>query len=397
MDDILEDRRRIKKSLIEEAFTPHTPVVDDLFCGRKKEIESIIEGLSEKGNHIVLYGDRGVGKTSLARYSCRKYEETENTDTNNIMVSCCANDTFQSVIEKVFTELGVELVEAVQSASEVKLDVKFLGYSREKSGSIKNTINFDNPAWVANKLKDNKGVVIIDEFDTIKDSIEKQKFSTLMKILSDKSSNLSLLIVGISLSVNDLIEGHRSIDRCLSQVYLKRMTKDELLSIIQKGENRTGLKFNEDVKNKIVEKSLGFPYYVHMLALEASKNAVLSERNEINNEDYKEGLKNTITKIDYSLRDMYQEAIGFNDSTEKKRIIYAAAKIGDKGTFTMKAWIESYKYIYNADIKNVTINSTMKKNISKDGLRLITSIKRGLYIFNDSRLPCYILLLGKPE
>lgn len=253
MDNIIEDRRRINNSQIEKAFTPHTPVVDDLFCGRMKEIESIFEGLSEKGNHIVLFGDRGVGKTSLARYSCKKYGEAENTDTN-IMVSCCANDTFQSVIEKVFTELGIELVEAVQRGSGAKIDVKCVEYNREISRTIINTNKTDNPTWVANKLKDKEGVVIIDEFDTIKDPIEKQKFSTLMKNLSDNSSNLSLLIVGISLSVDDLIEGHRSIDRCLSQVYLKRMTDDELLSIIQKGEDRTGLKFNEDVKKKIVEK-----------------------------------------------------------------------------------------------------------------------------------------------
>lgn len=396
MDNIIEDRRRINNSQIEKAFTPHTPVVDDLFCGRMKEIESIFEGLSEKGNHIVLFGDRGVGKTSLARYSCKKYGEAENTDTN-IMVSCCANDTFQSVIEKVFTELGIELVEAVQRGSGAKIDVKCVEYNREISRTIINTNKTDNPTWVANKLKDKEGVVIIDEFDTIKDPIEKQKFSTLMKNLSDNSSNLSLLIVGISLSVDDLIEGHRSIDRCLSQVYLKRMTDDELLSIIQKGEDRTGLKFNEDVKKKIVEKSLGFPYYVHMLALEASKNAVLSERKEINNEDYENGLNNTIKKIDHSLSEMYKEAIGSNDSIEKKRIIYAAAKIGDQGTFTMTEWIKSYQEIYSDGIKNVTINSTMQKNISKDGSKLITSIKRGKYIFNDSRLPCYILLLGKPE
>ena len=396
MDNIIEDRRRINNSQIEKAFTPHTPVVDDLFCGRMKEIESIFEGLSEKGNHIVLFGDRGVGKTSLARYSCKKYGEAENTDTN-IMVSCCANDTFQSVIEKVFTELGIELVEAVQRGSGAKIDVKCVEYNREISRTIINTNKTDNPTWVANKLKDKEGVVIIDEFDTIKDPIEKQKFSTLMKNLSDNSSNLSLLIVGISLSVDDLIEGHRSIDRCLSQVYLKRMTDDELLSIIQKGEDRTGLKFNEDVKKKIVEKSLGFPYYVHMLALEASKNAVLSERKEINNEDYENGLNNTIKKIDHSLSEMYKEAIGSNDSIEKKRIIYAAAKIGDQGTFTMTEWMKSYQEIYSDGIKNVTINSTMQKNISKDGSKLITSIKRGKYIFNDSRLPCYILLLGKPE
>ena len=33
MDNIIEDRRRINNSQIEKAFTPHTPVVDDLFCG----------------------------------------------------------------------------------------------------------------------------------------------------------------------------------------------------------------------------------------------------------------------------------------------------------------------------------------------------------------------------
>ena len=48
-------------------FTPGAPINErDLFAGRSGQVEKIIDAVSQRGCHAILYGERGVGKTSLS-------------------------------------------------------------------------------------------------------------------------------------------------------------------------------------------------------------------------------------------------------------------------------------------------------------------------------------------
>ena len=50
------------------AFTPADEVQDpDRFAGRVGELRLLSDALHSPGAHIVLYGKRGIGKSSLAR------------------------------------------------------------------------------------------------------------------------------------------------------------------------------------------------------------------------------------------------------------------------------------------------------------------------------------------
>ena len=398
VSNAIENRKKIRKSGIENVFTPHAPITGGLFSGRANEIDKIVESLDKIGNHVVLYGDRGVGKTSLAKHASNIYHSNLGEDKDvNISVPCTPNDTFESVINNIFTELNIQIDEDVQTEKKGGVTVKMLSGSIKKTVSTHKNIQLDNPSWVAKQLHSQKGVIIIDEFDTLSDKGEKVKFSLLMKALSDKQSELSLFIVGISLSIDELMEGHASIDRCLTQVHLQRMSDPELLEIIENGEKGTKLNFEKEVKDEIVSKSLGFPYYVHFLALETSKVAVLDDRKKVTTDDFEQGLENALKSVDQSLKKKYSEVIGNNESISKKKILYAAAKVGDKGKFTMQKWIETYKDLYKENIENVTINNATQNAIGNDGEKLLRRVQKGVYLFNDSRIPCYIMMLGKPE
>ena len=48
-------------------FTPHAPVNDrDLFRGLLDQIFAVSAAINQNGLHVMLYGERGVGKTSMA-------------------------------------------------------------------------------------------------------------------------------------------------------------------------------------------------------------------------------------------------------------------------------------------------------------------------------------------
>src|SRR6266852_1744903 len=52
----------------QELFRPKAPIdSDSLFAGRIAQISKLLEVLYSPGGHAILYGERGVGKTSLAK------------------------------------------------------------------------------------------------------------------------------------------------------------------------------------------------------------------------------------------------------------------------------------------------------------------------------------------
>ena len=67
-----EDERRIRKSNVRHIFTPHKPITDErFFRGRLEEMKQLLSTLNTPGEHALLYGDRGVGKSSLANIAAQ--------------------------------------------------------------------------------------------------------------------------------------------------------------------------------------------------------------------------------------------------------------------------------------------------------------------------------------
>ena len=63
----LNREKKIAESGVRDIFAPHRPIAEgNLLFGRQTEVRSIIETLNTPGQHVLLYGERGVGKTSIA-------------------------------------------------------------------------------------------------------------------------------------------------------------------------------------------------------------------------------------------------------------------------------------------------------------------------------------------
>src|SRR5271168_2712118 len=59
--------KKLRRSLIaKKVFTPATPISRKaLFAGRHEQLTQAIGVMSQPGQHAIVFGERGVGKTSL--------------------------------------------------------------------------------------------------------------------------------------------------------------------------------------------------------------------------------------------------------------------------------------------------------------------------------------------
>lgn len=110
-------------------------------------------------------------------------------------------------------------------------------------------------------------VIVIDELDRLEDKQAKTLLADTIKTLSNHVLPVTIILIGVAASVNELISEHHSIDRALVQIHTPRMSSGELLEIITKGEQITGLKFAQEARETIVGLSKGLPHYTHLLSL----------------------------------------------------------------------------------------------------------------------------------
>src|SRR5579863_10344009 len=94
-----------------QVFTPRSPIDQrSLFAGRLEQRRQIVDVVNQKGEHAILFGERGVGKTSLASVLAQFLGKQ--TSVVAPRVNCDSKDTFESVWRKAFEE--IELVKSIQ-------------------------------------------------------------------------------------------------------------------------------------------------------------------------------------------------------------------------------------------------------------------------------------------
>lgn len=141
--------------------------------------------------------------------------------------------------------------------------------------------------------------------------------SDTIKNLSDHAVNTTLILVGVSDSVDGLIEEHKSIERALVQVPMPRMSRPELMQIIDKGLQAVGMTIAQGARDWIADLSQGLPHYTHLLGLHSAIRAVDNDRMDISIQDVAEATQTVVTSP-HSILSGYNKAT----SSPQKQNIY---------------------------------------------------------------------------
>lgn len=391
-DIFYEDERRLKESGVRNVFTPHTPInQENLFRGRSSEVHQILSTLNTPGQHVLLFGDRGVGKSSLANIASSKLIKI--TGKELIIKRCSKSDTFISIFEEVLKKCGVDLSISTQKhTNNWALSQIGLGYQRciERNGVIDRA---QSPSWVCDKIKDNKILLLIDEFDAISSNDDKHKIAELIKLLSDSNSSFKIFIVGIAESAEELTAGHPSVQRCLKEIKLSKMSMRELIDIISTGSNSLNLNFTRDAKFRICRLSSGYPHFTHLIALKAAEIAIIRELKDIDIDLVNYAIEKSISDCENSLRQSYEETVKSSSTMAVyRKVLYATALCYDE--FIRSKDIKFvFKYIFNEDITQQRLNQYLSKLVSNSNDKILRRLTKGVYRFTDPRMSAYIRLV----
>lgn len=269
-------------------FTPSAPVDRfALFAGRIPQVVEVVNSISQRGQHVVLYGERGVGKTSLANILGDVLNQgAENTRRDAVRINCNTTDDFRSIWLKLFRELKNSVDDADWRDSLTPPDPEDVRFALQQLTT--------------------RPVLILDELDRLEDDTTLSLLADTIKSLSDHSVSATLLLVGVADSIEGLIGEHQSIERALAQVRMPRMSVTELEEIIDRGLAETSLSIEEDGKTRIARLSEGLPHYTHLLSLHAAQRVVADDRERITSDDIKFAIAEAVEN--HSILSEYQHA-----------------------------------------------------------------------------------------
>jgi len=364
------EKKELKLAKVNSVFSPSAPIKKrDLFYGRIAQLNKVVETLRESGKHAILYGERGVGKTSLANILVEVLPTVTCTK-----VTCNRTENFDSIWRKALKQIKfVTESQGIGFNATKNQEIQQLDFFVPTSEELDST----NLEHILKNLN-NYLLFIFDEFDSISDPKTKIKMADTIKALSDNISNVSIMVVGIANSVKDLIGEHPSLERCLTQIKMPTMSDYEVTEIVKNGMNMLELSYTDTFLKKIIQYSSGFPHYTHLLSKYSAENCIREDRTELKKNDFNKAVSLSITNANESLRQSYQKGIFSSYSkTQLENVIAACAgvKVDEYNCFTVTDVLQKFNTNNTKDSTRQSITYSLNALCQKERGEIFEKIK----------------------
>lgn len=391
-EEVVDFYDRIKT--LSRAFTPSTPITDrDLFAGRQGQMQTLIMVEAQAGQHAVVYGVRGAGKTSLARVAqliidpgMRPYH------------ICHSGDTYETIWRALFRSIGLSAGKGGFGFAPVASVEQTTAESLLPQESIDLQSVIDGLARL--EAMQARITFVIDEFDRPRDAGVRTQIADTVKIIADRSMPFTVILVGVADSIAGLIGEHESIQRSLEQVEMPPMTEDELQDVVKRGMSAARLEAEDQFMNEVVALSQGLPHYTHLLCLHAATKAVEDERDVVTHDDLQYALRRALEAASQTVRERYHTSTFSNRETLYKTVLLACAMCprDELNSFGAPDVREQLRKITNSNVE-ISSFATHLRDFSSDGprggiLKRIGTKRRFRYQFIDPLMPTYVLMQG---
>ncbi len=349
-----------RKALL-NAFLPATEVNDPTrFAGRREEVATLLDALRVEGSVPLIYGHRGLGKSSLAIQMARIAQgdvellhhlglgDLAFDERSRFVVFrvTCTHTTanLDSLLQLMINEIEGETATAEATRETVRApgattatfraSIKMLEYERTQTLENRLARESYESLGVDEKFRRLVSLIaevyglpvlfVIDEVDRLTDSCGLAGF---LKVNSSES--LKFVLVGIAGSHAELLADHLSVDRQLVPVSVGQMSPDDLAAIVDGAvtylrSSGVEVRFTPRARDRLARLASGFPWFVHVLGQTALVSTVDDGRDEVLSADVSAAVDSLISsRFAQKYADQYQGAV--RDSRHREIVLRLCA------------------------------------------------------------------------
>ncbi len=399
-DRLPDDQRMELRLRASEVFSPAAPIDRrDLFAGRIRQLTRLVDTVRTKGQHAVIFGKRGVGKTSLANI-CKDIltHGIGGSAVRTVKVNSSSGETFESLWRKALGEITTPID---TGGATLGLRPEVRTETLSAAGLLPENPTPTNVRRVLDQL--GEVVVIFDEFDRLQAANVTKMFADTIKELSDAGSPSTVVLVGVADSIDGLVKEHHSIERALCQILMRRMTGEELAEILTKATSELEMRMEEKAARLVILLSQGLPHYTHLLGMSACRAAIDDGRLRVTVADVEQGIRNCLEDAQQSVRRAYQVATASprKDSLFKYVLLACAlAPVDELGFFAAGDLREPLSEIMGKRYEIPGYSQHLEKFSSHDRGNVLEKTgtrRRFRFRFRNPLLQPYVIMRGLAE
>lgn len=285
-----EDPLSALRVRLRSAYTPAQPITDRrMFAGRTKVLTSLIRSIEDQRLHTIIYGERGLGKTSLLHVLAQVARDARYLV---VYVTCGAGSTFDETFRTIAA--GIPLLYHTQYGPTAP---------ESERGDAISTLLGPEPITVRaaedmlTKVVGTRILVILDEFDRAESDEFRRNIAELIKSLSDRAVRVQLLIAGVAANLNELVTNVPSVQRNIFAMHVPKMTAGEIRELIKNGEGVSGLTFDDPAVHAVVSRAIGLPYLATLLSHRAALVAIDQGRRNVGADDVVEATNDAVDEF----------------------------------------------------------------------------------------------------
>lgn len=305
---------------LRKAFTPSRPVVEPaMYAGREEVLRGLISSIEDQQLHVVIFGSRGIGKTSTLHVLCDIAREAR----YHVRYDSCGERTsFDEMFRSILRDTPLLYHESYDPTSdEIEEGLSFI----DLVGDTPLTVTMVSDLF--SKVSGTRLLIVLDEFDRAGDPNFRRSVAELIKNLSDRASRVQLVIAGVAQNLNEIIEHIPSIRRNILGLQLPNMSDEEIKELISNGETASGIRFGGNALDTICNIVLGLPYLASLISHHAGLVALDADRTEVVFGDLEAALATALGEIELRMAPSARHQIARTADSNKSREMGMLARV----------------------------------------------------------------------
>ncbi|NLT20196.1 MAG: hypothetical protein GXY16_04270 [Syntrophomonadaceae bacterium] len=287
---------------LQQVFTPTSYA--ELSYKRRPIFESRLKSsILQPGKQIIIYGHSGSGKSTLL------YNVLKDNSILSITSQCINNTTVDDLMLDAFDKLNKYYIatvsdnDTISNTANLKLEYQVISTAITSVHEVSHAVEQKRvlppqltPQRLASFLGAAGYIWIIEDFHKVVQE-EKIKLAQIMKLFVDASntySKVKIIAIGAAETGHEVVECDSELDNRVMEIGVPLLNPHEIMDILNTGTELLNIKFEDDLKEKIVRYSNSLATIAHQLAYN------ICDINDIC-ETRKESTKLGVTELNQSL------------------------------------------------------------------------------------------------
>lgn len=274
-----------------DVFTPgRLPIHPTNVYAARGQAETLFKKTLGRGLIPVVFGEYGVGKTSMARYELRQKDAAAQLVNIESVADKSLDDVFARCLEKLGFTVKTKRVEgnSATRTHEQSLQAEasaggwlkaVIASKRTKAAGSSESVE---EQFVVTSPTDSKlievceassVVLLLDELHRATPEFTADLSKFIKSYGNANCQHFRIVLLGTSSDASRLVSSDPGIDRLMQEVHLKSMADSEAEYVVTRGMADLGIKIDPAVVARIIKTCVGSPSILQYLSLEVAEAA----------------------------------------------------------------------------------------------------------------------------